>query len=37
VIETAAAMAEKFVAQSMDEAAQDRLFAETLRELEGAV
>ena len=37
MIETAAAMAEKFVAFAMDENTRDRLFDETLAELEGAV
>ena len=36
IIEVAAAMAEKFVADAFDQNAHDRLFAETLAELEGA-
>jgi len=36
MIEIASAMAEKFVAHAMDEETQDRLFAETIAELEDA-
>ena len=36
IIEVASVMAEKYVTQAMDAATQDRLFAETLAELEGA-
>jgi len=36
VIEAATALAEKFAAVSMDEAARDRLFEETMAQLEGA-
>jgi len=35
VLALSTAMAAKFLAASMDEAAHDRLFDETLRELEG--
>ena len=36
IIEVASVMAEKFVTQAMDAETQDRLFAETMAELEGA-
>ena len=36
IIEVASIMAEKYVAQAMDAETQDRLFAETMAELEGA-